>query len=159
MINERFFRKKSSKRESELEKASTSSKGKNHNETYLIDKKKESKNHTLNQCLEEILFKKNKFQLSNAYDEKNSEEFLNNKNHYLEEVILSDKIHKNGFEKAHYDSLKSSPSSNNKVRYKIIITNYDEEKEKMEEKRSVSSVNIKKNKKNKLSSKFNRQNI
>ena len=137
-----------------LEKASTSSKEKKHVEI------KNSKHHrTFQYCLQEILFKKNKFQLSNAYDEENSEEFLNHKNHFLKEVILSDKIDKKVSEvDSSHDSFKSVPSSDNKIRYQIIVTNYDEEKANKQGGRSCSA-NIKKHKKNNILSKFSRHNV
>ena len=146
----KISKKISAKRDTELEKASTSSKEEKHNEKYIKDKNKKSKPQTLEQCLEEILFKKNKFQISNAFDENNSEEFLNYKNQYLKEVVLSDKINKKSMEEDHlYDSFKPELSSNNNLKYKIIVSNYDEEKEKNQEKRkSPDNDNSKKNKKN-----------
>ena len=48
-----------------------------------------------------------------------------------------------------YDSFKPELSSNNNLKYKKIFSNYDEEKEKNQEKRkSPDNANSKKNKKN-----------
>lgn len=55
---------------------------------------------------------KNKFKLSNKFDEKNSKKFLDKKNKYLEEIILSDIIEE---------------TNNTNMKYYIVISNYDEE--------------------------------
>ena len=80
---------------------------------------------------EKILFKKNKFKFSDNFDEKNSESFLSNINYYLQEICLDDKIHKRLEPKTNFKCV--SDTSNNKLKYHIVVTNYDE--------------NIKKNKK------------
>lgn len=120
-------------------------KKKNNDEINLIKRKKsnsiretESKRFTpltINEYFEDILFTKHKFKFSNAYDEKNSNEFLDTKNHYLKEVILSDKIEEDKITKK--ASFKSLPPSDNNMKYSIVVTNYDEEKEKEEKESKI----------------------
>lgn len=69
---------------------------------------------------------KNKFKLSNKFDEKNSKKFLDKKNKYLEEIILSDIIEE---------------TNNTNMKYYIVISNYDEEQ------KILKRQNISRNKK------------
>ena len=75
---------------------------------------------------------KAKFKLSNAFDEKNSKKFLNKKDKYLKEIILSDVIENENNNNSNLlgdikEKLKY-PSHKNINKYFIIITDYDEEK-------------------------------
>jgi hypothetical protein len=75
---------------------------------------------------------KAKFKLSNAFDEKNSKKFLNKKDKYLKEIILSDVIENENNNNSNLlgdikEKLKY-PSHKNINNYFIIITDYDEEK-------------------------------
>ena len=74
---------------------------------------------------------KAKFKLSNAFDEKNSKKFLNKKDKYLKEMILSDVIENENNNNSNLlgdikEKLKY-PSHKNINNYFIIITDYDEE--------------------------------
>ena len=74
---------------------------------------------------------KNKFKLSNNFDEKHSKKFLDKKNKCLERIKLSDIIenensNKNNLDKnnKHEKAIQNKKSFN---KYFIIISNYDEE--------------------------------
>ena len=73
-----------------------------------------------------------KFKLSNAFDEKNSKKFLNKKDKYMKEIILSDIIeNENQNDSNLLGSIKEKvkfQSHKNINNYFIIITDYDEEK-------------------------------
>ena len=90
---------------------------------------------------EEILFKKNKFKFSNNFDEKNSETLLSDKNYYLQEICLDDKIDaKNA--KINKKFKNNLSSSNNKLKYYIVVTDYDENKKKNKKQKNNDNVNI-----------------
>jgi hypothetical protein len=75
---------------------------------------------------------KAKFKLSNAFDEKNSKKFLNKKDKYLKEIILSDVIeNENNNNSNLLGDIKENikfQSHKNINNYFIVITDYDEEK-------------------------------
>ena len=75
---------------------------------------------------------KAKFKLSNAFDEKNSKKFLNKKDKYLKEIILSDVIeNENNNNSNLLGEIKENikfQSHKNINNYFIVITDYDEEK-------------------------------
>ena len=93
---------------------------------------------------------KAKFKLSNDFDEKNSKKFLNKKDKYLKEMILSDVIeNENNNNSNLLGSIKEKikfPSHKNINNYFIIITDYDEEQKS-------KNTNLKRK------SKFNRNEI
>ena len=95
---------------------------------------------------------KAKFKLSNDFDEKNSKKFLNKKDKYLKEMILSDVIeNENNNNSNLLGSIKEKikfPSHKNINNYFIIITDYDEEQEQ-----KSKNTNLKRK------SKFNRNEI
>ena len=74
---------------------------------------------------------KNKFKLSNNFDEKNSKKFLNKKDKCLERIIISDIIEKeNSKDNSSDKNLRRRKTIANKKsfnKYFIVISNYDEE--------------------------------
>jgi hypothetical protein len=75
---------------------------------------------------------KEKFKLSNAFDEKNSKKFLDKKDKYLKKIILSDIIeNENNNNSNLLGDIKENikfQSHKNINNYFIVITDYDEEK-------------------------------
>ena len=89
---------------------------------------------------------KNKFKLSNHFDERNSKKFLVKKDKCLERIILSDIIENENEKEKQTDLNKKKKrkfgTQKNMHQYFIVISNYDEEMEKKAQQRK--SLNEKK---------------
>ena len=80
---------------------------------------------------------KNKFKLSNNFDERNSKKFLDKKDKCLERIILSDIIEEEKEKQTDLNMKKKKKfgTQKNMHQYFIVISNYDEEMEKKAQQR------------------------